>query len=224
MASITTYATLVQALKDVAEDDGTEFDAYIPTAIDLAEERLIRELELPDCEEKATGALTINQTYIEKPTGYRNMQYFKLSVSGSDVLLKKRTEDYLIDYWPNSTVADVPKYYADLSSTQFKLAPTPQLGYTYEMKYLKQPTKLSTTTTTNYFTDNCQDILFAACLVEMAKFMKAWSQVAVHEQTYAMARDTWNINIQRLRRDGGSIPNNPADGPNSLTHTMGTRS
>ena len=224
MASITTYATLVQALKDIAEDDGTEFDSYIPNAIDLAEERLIKELELPDCEEKTTGALTINQTYIDKPAGYKNMQYFKISASGSDVILKKRSEDFIIDYWPNSTVADVPKYYADLSSTQFRLAPTPVLGYTYEMKFLKQPTKISTSNATNYFTDNCQDILFAACLVEMAKFMKAWSQVPVHEQAYAMARDGWNVNMQRVRRDGGSIPNNPADGGNTLAHTVGTRS
>jgi hypothetical protein len=88
------------------------------------------------------------------------------------------------------------------------------------MKYLEQPTKLSVSNTTNYFTDNCQDILYAACLSEMAKFMKAWSQVQVHEQTYAMARDNWNINMKRHRRDGGHTPQNPNSGPNTLTHTI----
>lgn len=220
MASITDYDTLVQALKDIAEDDGTEFASYIPTAIDLAEERLIRELDLPDCEEKATGALTVNSPTITKPTGFKNMQFFSINANGSDAILKKRSEDFIMDYWPSSAIAGTPKYYADVSSTLLKIAPTPDLGYTYIMKYLKQPTKLSASNTTNYFVTDCQDLLFTACQIEMVKFMKAWSQVAVHEQTFTSARDTWNLNMKRYRRDGGHIPQNPNGGGNTLSSTI----
>jgi hypothetical protein len=215
MASITTYATLVQAVIDNVEDDSTEFAAFIPTALDLAEERLFRELELQDLETKATGALTINDSTLAKPTGYKYANYFKITSGSSDIILDKKREDYVIDYWPNPVLADVPKYYADASSTLFRLAPTPNLAYTYVIKYTKQPTKLSTTNTTNYFVEQCKDALFYATMLEMATFMKAWSQVAVWQALYDGVRDTWNINSLRMKRDDGMQLKNPNQ-PNDL--------
>lgn len=219
MASITTYATLVQAVIDTAEDDSTEFAAYIPTAIDLAEERLFKELELFDLETKVTGALTINSFMLDKPTGYKYANYFKVNISGSDRILEKKREDYLIDYWPNTTVADAPKYYADYSATQFRITPTPNLGYTYEIKYTKQPTKLSTTNSSNYFVEQCKDVLFFATMMEQARFMKAWSQATAWEDQYNKARDAWNINSVRQKRDDGQKPSNP-QGPNDLNNAV----
>jgi len=219
MASITTYSTLVQAVIDTAEDDSTEFSNYLPTAIDLAEERLFKELDLYDLETKANGALTINSVTLTKPTGFKYANYFKISVSGSDRILEKKREDYLIDYWPNTTIADVPKYYADYSATEFRITPTPNLGYTYEIKYTKQPTKLSITNSSNYFIEQCKDALFAATMVEQTRFMKAWSQVGVWEDAYTKARDSWNINSQRQKRDDGQKPQNP-QGPNDLNNAV----
>ena len=217
MAAITTYATLLTAIQDTAEDDGAEFLSYIPTAIDLAEERLFKELELTDLETKATGALTINSVTLAKPTGYKYANYFKINnlTTGQDVILIKKREDYLVDYWPNTANADLPKYYADYSSTLFRVTPTPNLAYTYEIKYTKQPDKLSVTTTTNYYTDNCKDCLFASCMLEMSIFMKAWTQVQFWQNQFNAARDTWNLNAKRQRRDDGSQPLNP-EGPNTL--------
>lgn len=219
MATITTYATLVQAIIDTAEDDSTEFAAFIPTAIDLAEERLFKELELEDLEAKATGALTINSVTLAKPTGYRYANYFKINNAGLDVLLEKKREDYLVDYWPNTANADVPKYYADYSDSLFRLTPTPNLGYTYEIKYTKQPTKLSASNTTNFYIDKCKDTLFYASMLEMSAFMKAWSQMETWKALYEAARDSWNINSKRLKRDDGQTPNAP-QGPNDLQHAV----
>ena len=58
MAAITNYSTLVQNIQDATETDGAEFIAYIPTAIALAEEKLFRELDLPELETVATGSLS----------------------------------------------------------------------------------------------------------------------------------------------------------------------
>lgn len=223
MAVITNYTTLVQAIMDLAEDDGAEFQLFIPTAIDLAEEILIKELDLPDLEIKATGTLTQFSPILPKPVGYRFANYMQIVVDSKKKILQKRREDYINDYWPDVSISEVPKYYSDTGAANFAFAPTPDQAYAYELKYTKAPDKLSTTNQTNYFINSCKDILLAACMIEMTTFMKAWSQIPVFEKQYAALRDDWNIQMARKRRDDGSVPNNP-DGPNTLKHTVKTNS
>ncbi len=220
MTQIVSYDTLVQAIQEVIEDDGSEFLAFIPKAIDLAEERLVRELELPDLELNLSGATTAGVPTITKPTGYKFPIHLFITVGSSRKFLKKRSEDYLIDYWPNFTTLDVPKYYADTSATQLTVAPTPNNNYAFTLKYFKAPDKLSSTNQTNYFILNTKDCLYFATLNEMAKFMKAWTQVEFWEKEFVNARDTWNIEASRKRRDGLEVPNNPEGGGNSLKHTV----
>ena len=222
MASITSYATLVQAVKDVAEDDGLEFADYIPTAIAMAEERLFRELDLPDLETKATGK--ISTSTLTKPSDYEYPHYFSITVSSSKKQLKKRGEDFIIDYWPNAALTGEPKYYCDSSSTQIIIAPTPDQSYSYTLKYSAKPTKLSTSNTSNYFITNCQDILFYAVMSEMARFMKAWSEIEAWEQSYNAVVGAWNISMLRKRRQDGELPMNPEGGPNTIKHTAKSNS
>lgn len=216
MTIIIDYASLIQSVQDVTEDDSAELVNYIPTAIDLAEEHLFKELDIPDLESKVTGTLTTSSNVLAKPTGYRYANYFKIKNGVKNLILKKRREDYVVDYWPDETQTATPKYYADLSSTQFKLAPTPDTNYSYEIKYPIQPNKLSNSNVTNYFTANCKLVLYYATMVEMVIFMKAWSQVPVWEQLYTQARDEWNIQVARSRRDDGEKPMNTQGGPNTL--------
>ena len=224
MATITSYNTLLSNVQAVVEDDGLEFADYIPTAIDLAEERLFKELDLPELEKKVTGILSINSPFISKPSDMEFKHFLSITVNNVKKFLKKRPEDYITDYWPNSTLTGEPKYYADISRTQILVAPTPDSGYAYEAKYTGKPTKLSVTNQTNYYTDYCTDILYAAVMAEMAKFMKAWSQIGAWENTYVVARDTWNIEMSRKRRDDLEVPRNPSGGPNSLKHTIDSTS
>ena len=74
MAKITNYTTLVAAVQEVSENDGSEFLAYIPTAIGLAEELLFKELDLEDLETKATGSLSSNVSTLNKPSGYEYLK------------------------------------------------------------------------------------------------------------------------------------------------------
>lgn len=220
--TINNYTTLVSAIQNVAEDDGAEFASYIPTAINLAEEKLFRELELPELEQEVQGVLVPNNQLLAKPEGYEFSDHLRIVVDNNNTVLKKKQDSFLIDYWPNSTLTGVPKYYSDSSETTFRLAPTPNSGYTYVLKATLKPEKLSTTNLTNYFTNNVVDCLYYASMIEMTKFMKAWSQLPVWENKYTQAQQSWNVQMMRLRRDGGTTPTNPDNGPNSLKHTITT--
>lgn len=222
MATITNYSTLVQAVIEVTEDDSTELANYIPTAIALAEDLMFKDLDLPDLEIKANSSLVTGTDTITKPTGYEFANYIYITVGTSKKFLKKRQENYLMGYWPDSSVTDVPKYYSDASSTHFKLAPTPDSTYAYEIKYTAKPTKLSTSNETSYYTDSCSDILYYATLINIALFMKAFDQAKLWAEAYTTLKDIWNKNEPRTRRDTGSNPNNPDSSLNSLKHTINT--
>lgn len=220
MSIITNYATLISAIQEVSENDGTEFLAYIPTAIALAEDLMFKELDLEDLEIKVTGNLTTGVSTLTKPTGYEFANYITITVSNNKKFLKKRLEDFIIDYWPNTSLTDVPSYYGDLSETQFRIAPTPNSTYPYEIKYVAKPTRLSASNPTNYYVTSCSDILFYATMIQMSIFMKDMEAQNNWTNFYVSARDSWNVSDKRTRRDNGSKPFNTDNGPNIVTQTM----
>ncbi len=222
MADIASYSELIAAIQSMAEDDGTEFTNYIPTAISLAEQRMNRELDLPDLEGEMTGTLSPTIDTLPKPSGYRYANYLHILIGTKKVQLKKRREDYLHDYWPDPTITAPPKYYSDTSPTNFFIVPTPDLSYNFEIRYTTEPIRLGPTNTTNYFTDRCVDILYLASMVEMALFMKAWQQVPIWEDGYTKLKDGWNLTMSRFRKDDGSSPMHPSPSLNTIKHTSKT--
>lgn len=224
MAVISDYNTLIQAIKDVVEDDGIELSNYIPTAIALAEERLMQEMDFPELETSKTGSLTMGNRVIVKPatndTGIS--AFFIINASGQRVLLRKRTVDYLYDYWPNSSLTGEPKYYGNLNETSLVMSPTPNASYAYEIRYNTIPTKLSSVNTTNYFTNKeCKQALYAAAMVYVCIFMKSPSEKEMWETMYQQAASDWNYLAQRQRRDASDVPNNPNGSLNTIKHTVG---
>lgn len=67
-------------------------------------------------------------------------------------------------------------------------------------------------------------MIFKCALVEMVKFMKAWNQVSVYEQDYQTARESWNLEQARRRRDDNSTPMNPEGSQNTAKFTIQTNS
>ncbi len=219
MPVINSYDTLIQAVSDTAEDDSTEFLAFLPEAVSLAEDRLFRELDLLDLEKPVTGTMVQGVYFIPKPLDYKFAHYFKFAQGGKSVILRKRRDDFIQDYWPDLTVQGIPKYYSDATGLNFIVVPTPDAAYAYTLKYSAQPVKLSLANETNYFTDNCQDLIYYATMLEMTKFMKAWKDIPVWEGIYSSSMQDWNLNAARKRRDDGETPLNPTSGPNTLIHS-----
>tara|TARA_R110000851_G_scaffold10031_2_gene36701 strand:+ start:4226 stop:4900 length:675 start_codon:yes stop_codon:yes gene_type:complete len=222
MAVITDYASLLTNIQELTEDDGAEFLAYVPTLVDLAEERLFREMDFPEIEQKATGTLTALSPNLVKPLDYEFAEFLYVTISGVRTQLRKKMESYIVDFWPTPALTDVPRYYCDADKDTFIIAPTPDSNYAYELKYTAKPLKLSVSNSTNYYIENCKDVLFSACMLEAAIFLKAWSQIQVWEGKFNQHRDTWNLEVGRYRGDGNMKARLPASGPNSLKHTLNT--
>jgi len=226
MNPITSYTTLKNNLIRVTEDDSIEFLQYIPTAIDLAEEKLFRELDIPDLDKEETGNLDVGSNTLIKPDNYKwSLSFGIVDPTEGYIPLERKTRDYIRDYWPLTSNTKRPKYYAEKDKDVFLLAPTPDDTYEFILDYVERPPSLvENTNETNYFTDNCPDILFYATMIEAVEFQKAWSQIQVWKQQYIEGAQSWNIQAAKQRRDNGQVPMNPEGGINTNKHTAQTNS
>lgn len=208
-----TYDGLVSAVKALAEDDSSEFSTYIPVAIHLAEERLLKELDTLGTTKVSSLTATASSNSLTKPSGHRFTRDLRVTTStGSITILEKKTNDYLRDYWPTVTSVGTPKYYADDNNTTFILAPTPASAYTITCQYIGQETHLSASNQTNYYTDFCSDSLFYATMSHMSEFMHDYSIVQIWEAKLQASLTGTNNEGRRNRRDDSTgTPKNPSE-------------
>jgi hypothetical protein len=114
----------------------------------------------------------------------------------------------IYDYWPTSATTGSPLYWANYSDTAILVAPTPSAALTVEMTYAKKLTELSSSNTTNWLTENAQDLILYGSLMEACTFSKNREDLAIYTQRYQSAVETINNQTRRRRRDDYSSPSN----------------
>lgn len=215
---VTSFTTLVSAVVDYFEDDALEFKAYIPVAVDLAEQRLTREIDSAHLRFNTNVSCNASGNLVNKPSGYKlgfNLRY--VDPTGETKVLLKRTQSYIDDYWPwGTTSVGCPKYYSDYSETQYIIAPTCSNAGDFKLSWSGRPTPLSATVSVNVFTSSFSDMLYYATLIEQAKFARQNSMVERLENNYQIClRDVVNEG-RRERRDEGIEPTNQQSNRNTL--------
>jgi len=208
---INNYPSLVSAVVNVAEDQSDEFRDFIPTAIGLAEDRMVRELDSQLLIANTTVSISDGSKYIEKPSGFRLGHEVLLKTSSGDrKLLKKRQKSFCEVYWPFQASTAEPVYYADVDVSTIMLAPTPEDDSYIVYRYEAPPVKLSEDVSVNALTTFYPNSLFYATMSEMATFEKAWSQVQFWDSKYMESIQGANNEGRRARRDSTESPSNPS--------------
>ena len=184
-----TLATLKTAVKDYCETSESTFDTQLTTFIQEAEERILKNVELPDFRKNVTGTSTASSTYLFAPSDF--LSPYSLSVISSNVyhyLLFKHVS-FIRDYTTNPSTTGLPKYYAVFDENTFILAPTPDSNYTFELHYKHRPASLTAgaDSGTTWLSTNAPDALLYGTLVEAATFLKVPEEVAQYEQRFVSA-------------------------------------
>ncbi len=190
---MTTYADWVTAISNqiVVDADNAAFLEILPTAINYAEARIYRELDMLVANVRDASSSTVaSSRNFNLPTSVGTF----LIVDGLNVITPASTSadsgtrtplipvsrDFLDLSWPSSTGSDVPQYFAYISQdtysssaqTQVILGPWPDAEYRIEVVGKVQPAALTSTNTETYLTANLFDLFFAATMV----FMTSWQQ------------------------------------------------
>lgn len=180
---MSTYAEIVSILQQRNEDDSTEFSNAIPEILARSEDRIFRSApQILDHRTAETGTLTSGTNTVRTTaTDVRGIRYLYLTVSNSTVFLEERKDEYLQDYWLNSTTTGQPKYYAldtaATNGTTLLLAPTPNTNFSYTLKYTRMPTRLSSSNTTTYVSLNHPDVLIKGAMYESSVFLNREAQM-----------------------------------------------
>jgi len=182
------YTTLVQNLQNWMEDDGLEFAGSIEQLVAIAHRRVCRDLDLALFVGSGSSNTANGNPVLTKPsvTGIIAFSTLRYTNAGRQTILSQRSLDYVLDYAGNST-GGPPLYYADLSETQWTLAPVPAATHAVTCTGSIDPPPLSTTVATTWLGDALPDLLFKACKQEAEGFLKADDRIQIWTQQYAEA-------------------------------------
>ena len=184
-----TYATLKTAIQNYCETAETTFVATLPTFIQEAEERILKNVEMPVFRRNQTGTIASGNIYLQTPDDF--LSPYSLAVSSNDAysyLLFKHVS-FIRDYSPNPATTGVPKYYALFDDDSFIMAPASNGTYTVELHYKYRPASLSAgaDSGTTWLSTNAPDALLYGSLVEAATFLKTPEEIALYQQRFDMA-------------------------------------
>ena len=204
-----TFSSLTQDIKDWMENDGSEFSNETSGFISLAEQRISRDVDPYAFHEAVNSTFNVGDRFVSKPADAKVIFHFLLINSDSQrVFLEKRTDEFIYDYWKNSATTGTPKYWSNYSDTAILVAPTPSAALRIEMTYSRRLAELSSTNTTNWLTENAQDLLLYACLMEASTFTKSREDYVIYSDRYKQAVESINNQARRRRRDDFTAPAN----------------
>jgi len=218
MVQVTSYNSLVSAAQLALEDESTEFLDFLPVAIDNAENRLTRELDILDLVYTSTIIASASTPTFSKPTGHLATRFIKYKdpTTGRSTVISRRSESYISEFWPQETSVGIPRYYTEEGSTSFRIAPCVSADASVTIMGIKKPTALSSANTTNIFTSSYADALFYATMIESAVWSRNDTLLNNYSQLYIAARDNINNVGKRQRRDDTSPVTNPIMQQNTL--------
>jgi len=183
-----TYDELKTAIQDYTENDETTFVNNLPLFIRLAEERILKSIQLNLFQKNAGGVMTTGNEFLAAPSDFLAPFSLSIEVSGAKEFLLFKDMDFIQTYTPNSTTTGQPIYYAQFDVSNFIIAPTPDSNYVVEIQYLYRPASLTAGagSGTTWLSENAEITLLYASLIEAYTYMKGDPNLMqMYNQRYA---------------------------------------
>jgi|TARA_E500000305_G_scaffold100030_1_gene92652 hypothetical protein len=211
---MTTYTELVSQIRDYTEVSSDVFtDSIINDFIEHTENKILRDLDLPVFRSYQYATFTASNGFLTLPGGtsitptefsiIRSVMIYPAAGTGDRTYLEQRDVTYMNEYWPDRTSTGTPKYYSQWDQNTIYVVPTPSAAFYVEVGLTKLPTRLSSSNTNTWLSDNAPALLLYGCLVEAFKFLKGPADMLqIYTQSYEMAlQEVAAQQMGRGRRD-----------------------
>lgn len=176
-----TYKTALATLSVVPETD-TNWLAILPSAIDYAELRIYRDLDLLSTVSANTSYSTaINASKVTLPQGtFVTIQNINIITpsgtanpdAGTRVPLLPVSKEYIQYAWPSASSAGVPQYFAMQDDHSFSLGPWPNATYTLEIIGTIRPPSLSSVNVTTFISQYLPDLFLMASMIFVSGYQR----------------------------------------------------
>ena len=184
-----TLATLKSRVQDYCETSETTFVADLDTFIKEAEERILKNVQLPVFRKNVTGNATTGFQYLSTPSDFLASYSLALIINSVYTYPLLKHVSFIRAYTPNASTTGETKYYALFDDNTFILAPTPASDYSFELHYKYRPASLTAgaDSGTTWLSTNAPDAMLYGTLVEAATFLKVPEEIGQYEQRFMMA-------------------------------------
>jgi hypothetical protein len=199
-----TYDELVTNIRNYTEVNSNVFtSSVINTFITMAENQILREIDLDVFKVEATTNMTSGNKFLSAPNDILTHRYMMITSGSNQIFLDFRDTSFMKEYWPNGSTTGVPKYYSVWDQNTFYVAPTPGANYVVELGYIYRPAQLSSTNTTTWISNNAPEALLYACLIQAYSYTKGPDNMLQYfTNSYRQAIQGLGIEQQgRRRRD-----------------------
>ena len=169
-----TYATLKTALQDYTQNDETSFVGHLGMFIRLAEERILKSVQLNIFQKNVSGNMTSGNQYLAAPSDFLAPFSLNITNSSSYEYLQFKELEFIQSFNPNSSTTGTPRYYGQFDTDYFIVAPTPDSAYTATLSYFYRPTSLTagSDSGTTWLSENAELSMLYGSLLECYTYMK----------------------------------------------------
>lgn len=199
-----TYDELITNIRNYTEVDANVFtNAVCNTFITMAENRILRDIDLDVFKLEVAGAMTVGNKFLTAPSDILTHRYLMITKDGEQIFLEFRDTSFMKEYWPDGTATGTPRFYSVWDQNTFYIAPTPNQAYAVELGYIRRPEQLSSTNPETWVSKNAPEALLYACLIQAYSYTKGPADIlAYFENSYNQAIQGLGVEQQgRRRRD-----------------------
>ena len=200
-----TYDELVTNIRNYTEVDANVFsNSVINTFITMAENRILRDIDLDVFKKEVTGTMTTGNKFLSAPSDILTHRYMILTpANGDQIFLQFRDTSFMKEYWADGSDTGTPKFYSVWDQNTFYVAPTPNANFSVELGYIYRPAQLSSTNTTTWVSNNAPEALLYACLIQAYSYTKGPLEMLQYfENSYKQSIQGLGVEQQgRRRRD-----------------------
>lgn len=179
------YSTFSSQLANLMVQDPLDanFVTFLPGAIDYAEQRIYRELDLQVTRVVDTTTVSSASRNLDYPTAigtYLVVEQINVitpvtagTSEGTRNPLTMVTKEYLDFAWPSARANQgVPLFFAVLDNNTCVLGPSPDAAYKAEFIGTQRPTPLSAANSSSFLTQNLPDLFMAASMVFASAYQR----------------------------------------------------
>lgn len=203
-----TYDNIIGATGDVAqmlENDSAELVAFLPRAVEIAEQRVYNELPATAFNTGTVGTVSAGVIVISRPADITTLRHLMFQ-NGSSQWVPLEFMDYqaMREIYPSESTQGFPSTYSVNESDSFSFAPAANGTLSWRLGYRKPLTALATGSpaNTNWLTQNAYSLLLTATVVECVRFviddrqaglMQFYESKYAELLTYFSNRETRNL-------------------------------
>lgn len=179
--AITNYTTLQSTIADYLAR--TDLTTQIPLFIQLAENRLRRDLRIRPMLKVVTASTTASDPTVSVPSDFLEMRDLHIEANPIHTIIYQNPSNFFRNTKAGTLTGGYPNNYTIMGS-EFQFAPIPDAAYTLKMVYYAAPEYLSSTVSSNVFLANCPDLLLYGALGEAEPYLMNDARTATWAQLY----------------------------------------